>query len=248
MCLLIMKPAGKSIPLHYLRDAWEANPHGAGLAWSDGKTVQIEKGADWTYDEIADITAQLEDFPAIVHFRFATHGSLTDKNTHPFRLPGGWTAGHNGVISGVTCKRDESDTRAFLRKHVSPYIVAGRSLSEEPLLADLGKAMGGGNKMAFLHDSGAWSLANPESGHWKDGIWYSNHTYVRYQYCTTERKPWRNMQRRDFHDLSEIECRYCLCHIKTRFALDDYGTGFLCEDCADLMGGPVDRDESEMYL
>lgn len=176
MCLLIVKPKGREIPLSYLINASLMHPHGAGIAWSDGQRSYMRKGVTLSGKEIHGLLGALYDVPCIIHFRYATHGSVSEKNTHPFRLPRGWLAAHNGVIDSVKCRADESDTRAFLRLHVAPLLRKGRSLHDKRTLSRLSRLIGH-SKMAFLSPSGKISIANEERGHWNGGVWYSNYTY-----------------------------------------------------------------------
>ena len=180
MCLLIFKPAGVSIPMHYLANASIANPDGSGVAYAHDGRLTIEKAAKWGSDEIHEILKERESCPAIVHFRWATHGSKNHANTHPFQLNDSWVAAHNGVIPNVNPIDDESDTRAFLRQNVIPLLDVGVFLYDKEILELLGKTMGKSNKMTFLCADGSYGIANESSGHWKDKVWYSNHSYLSY--------------------------------------------------------------------
>jgi hypothetical protein len=63
----------------------EDNPHGAGLAWYDHKrdTVRYKKGLD--ANGVIELLKKIPR-PALLHFRWATHGSKTPELTHPFPL------------------------------------------------------------------------------------------------------------------------------------------------------------------
>ena len=180
MCLLIFKPAGKTIPTNYLHNAHMSNPHGCGVAVANNGKLKIEKSSRWSSDEIDRVLKGSINAPAIVHFRYATHGSKTFDNTHPFKLNDSWVAAHNGVIPSVTTEGDESDTRAFLRQHVMPLLEIGVRLDDNDILTMLGKSMGGANKMTFLSADGSYGIANEDAGHWKEGVWYSNDSYEDY--------------------------------------------------------------------
>ena len=177
MCLLILKPAGKTIPKSYLENASERNPHGCGIAYAKEGQITVEKSAKWSASEIQMILDEHSDHPAIIHFRYATHGSQNKDNTHPFVLNDSWVAAHNGIIPNMKTLHDESDTRAFLRQRVIPLLQSNVRLDDDAILKQLGKAMGNTNKMAFLCVDGSFGIANKKAGHWKDGVWYSNWTY-----------------------------------------------------------------------
>jgi len=180
MCLLIFKPAGKLVPNIFLENAADRNPHGCGIAFAKDNKIVVEKSAKWGATEIAKVLEDNHEYPSIIHFRYATHGSQTKDNTHPFILNESWVAAHNGIIPSVKTKGDESDTRAFLRQRVIPLLNNNVRLDDNAILAQLGKAMGQTNKMAFLSADGSFGIANETSGHWKDGVWYSNHSYEEY--------------------------------------------------------------------
>lgn len=177
MCLLLYKPSDKTVPDKHLVTADRNNPHGCGIAVAMGDRIIIEKAPTWGAEEMINLLAKYEGHPAIVHFRYATHGSKNVENTHPFRLNDDWVAAHNGVISNVKTLEDESDTRAFLRLNVIPMLENKWKLTDEDVLKLLSQEMGVANKMTFMDKEGNIAIANEKSGHWKDGIWYSNSTY-----------------------------------------------------------------------
>ena len=177
MCLLIVKPAGATVPTEYLEEAADANPHGCGIAYATGRRVKVKKGAHWGADDLARHLDRIgADTPALIHFRWKTHGPQDRDNTHPFHLPGRWAAAHNGIIT-IPTRTDESDTRAFLRLRVHPLLSAGADLSAAPIVQRIG-AMVPGNKLAFLHGDGRWGIANEPAGDWEGGVWYSNDSYL----------------------------------------------------------------------
>lgn len=216
MCLLIAKNSGAEIPYEYLVEADRSNPHGCGIGWSDGSRYIIEKDPKWGADQIAEKLDKLKDYPAIVHFRFMTHGPVVKENTHPFKVSRNWAAAHNGVFTNVKCIGDESDTRAFLRDKVHPYLKRGQCLRDPKVLKEIEGHAGGGNKLAFIHAAGKIVIANESAGHWKNGIWYSNYSYEslmsRYSDFAWEPRAThypllKNNSR--LYNISELECQAC---------------------------------------
>ncbi len=61
----------------------EDNPHGVGVAWAMGDLVRYKKGLTW--QQARDLL-QAVPRPALLHFRWATHGSLDRVMTHPFPI------------------------------------------------------------------------------------------------------------------------------------------------------------------
>jgi len=237
MCLLIFKPEGIAIPHDYLVNADISNPHGCGIAYPDGRKTLTLKGAKWTADDIGKALASIGTAPAIIHFRYATHGSLTDANTHPFLLPRGVAAAHNGVINGVTCRDDESDTRAYLRQHVAPVVGKGRDITDPLFLSTVGAQVGSHNKLVFLDGKGRHGIANESSGHWHGGSWYSNSTYQERNFAWGYDEPEEETAHWHAREVAELSCVYCGEHVGAmalgKTVLIDPDTGdLLCGDCA----------------
>ncbi len=100
-----------------LKNCFDANGHGAGMAWVDydKKQVVYEKGLKDHHDILKIINSgKVKFFPAIIHFRIASSGGISDELTHPFpltkdvptalkgRAPG--VLFHNGTWSGWSDK------------------------------------------------------------------------------------------------------------------------------------------------
>jgi hypothetical protein len=240
MCLLIFKPQGITIPSSYLEAADIANPHGCGIAYPDGKITRTMKGAKWGADDIQRALASIGKAPAIIHFRYATHGSINNDNTHPFLLPNGIAAAHNGIISSVECGFDESDTRAYLRQYVAPAIQKGQDITSKSFLDTVGEQIGRGSKFVFMDGRGRYGIANEEAGHWHKGAWYSNTTYQERNYTwvledTVEDSTahWHEC------DVAELACMDCGEHVASmafgKSVLISPDTGnILCGECSRL--------------
>lgn len=80
MCVIIYKPAGVDKPsLDILNKARIFNPHGCGLCTPD----KLYKGLSYseflkTYNKVSPLE------PLLIHFRYATTGSVKKTNCHPF--------------------------------------------------------------------------------------------------------------------------------------------------------------------
>lgn len=59
------------------------NPHGAGVAYIEGDRIRYKKGLNWV--QVHKILKRVPR-PALVHFRWATHGGKAMHLTHPFPL------------------------------------------------------------------------------------------------------------------------------------------------------------------
>jgi hypothetical protein len=86
MCIILV--AETSWPSdEELKNCSDANGHGAGIAWIDHEKKQVvyEKGLR-DHDDIIKIirSGRIKYFPAIIHFRIASSGGVSDELTHPF--------------------------------------------------------------------------------------------------------------------------------------------------------------------
>lgn len=70
--------------------AWKSNTDGFGLAYGDGRQVQIRKGAMTPEEMLALIAScpDLTDLPVILHLRLATAGKVDPGNCHPYPISG----------------------------------------------------------------------------------------------------------------------------------------------------------------
>ena len=142
MCLIILKPQGVSLPpVTIMTVAHKNNPHGFGLAYSDGVdgTVHIRKGA-MTLGGIYHIlrsVPNIEKQLLMMHFRFATSGTINPANCHPFPITNkeefvlstsvrtSCAIAHNGVIFGFErmestyLDKKLSDTQQFILYYMS---------------------------------------------------------------------------------------------------------------------------------
>lgn len=197
MCLLIVKPAGVKVPKGLCVRATRAHPDGWGVAWARNGKAEAVKDASVSVEMQLSILDSITDSPAIVHWRYATHGAVCFDNAHPFGLPDGGFAAHNGTIPGYG-SRDRSDTAHFVDNILSLYHGAEDIQSDAPYLA----RMIGGSRIATIHPSG--DIVRLGSG-WirgKSGIIASNRSGFRSRY---QGRPSRSL----WGALHATECDIC---------------------------------------
>lgn len=118
MCVICVKPKGVEMPSNEIIKAmYKANHDGCGFCTptKDYKGLSL----DSFLREIAKVTA---DEPCIMHFRWATHGSVKLANCHPFYAPEVdlWFA-HNGVLD-IRPKGDMTDSETAFRQIIAPIV------------------------------------------------------------------------------------------------------------------------------
>lgn len=158
-----------------LYNAWQNNPDGAGIAVVRKKETLVLKGF-LEFDEFFYAIESLKlkkQSEYVIHFRFATHGSVSAKNCHPFivskyledvemveALTRKKVLAHNGIISNIP-RLDISDSMEYILEHHE--LINKNLLSKQK-----------GSKFALI-ENGKVNLV----GSWlyEDGIYYSNDSY-----------------------------------------------------------------------
>ena len=197
MCMLIFKPAGIELSEADLSNAWADNQDGAGFAFVERGRLKIEKGY-WLESEFLADVSRLSAYPAIVHMRYATHGSRDDANCHPFDLQADGAFAHNGIIPGMGTgfgsyrtyawetvgtgkiykpaknpQPAKSDTAEFVEKFLLGKSYSWCKSSRKFITSKLA-----GSKGVSLHSNGKALIYNATAGHWRRGAWFSNHGYL----------------------------------------------------------------------
>lgn len=197
MCLALYKPAGIKADWDKLKNGMEHNSDGAGFAVAvDGQLI-VEKGF-FKFEQFRMAFEPFEMYPAIVHFRMATHGDKNKANCHPFdlrdfeddadgaastRVP--VAVIHNGIFSQANDDQKQwSDTWHVCRDLLAPIWQMDDKAFGLPHMIDMGDHyVGSYNKLVFLDATGKCAIWGEKNGHWKDGSWYSNYSYSDYRYA-----------------------------------------------------------------
>lgn len=187
MCILVFKPKGIKFPSkETLKNCFEANPDGSGYAWIDRSGISHIRKGFLTFDEFFKSLSQnmnkLVSFDVSLHFRFATHGSVSSGNCHPFpiscriddlkctHLDGNFKImAHNGIISSLgnrarKTKSDLSDTMVFSKELKS----FGENNKQNRKILDSGK-------FVIMDRKGSRRYGNFIED---NGIFYSNDGYL----------------------------------------------------------------------
>ncbi|MGM9686566.1 MAG: class II glutamine amidotransferase [Bacteroidaceae bacterium] len=146
MCVIIIKPKGQKLPTKSeLKMAYRRNHDGCGfVSESDNfKTLDFE-----------EFWQRLKKVPrgenCIIHFRWATHGSVSIANCHPFydKTTRTWFM-HNGVLP-VNPKEDITDSEFVFRTYLAKDLRVHHIYSR-----DFAKTVGqviGGSRFAFMQN------------------------------------------------------------------------------------------------
>ena len=116
MCVIVVVKAGHKLPSRSeLLEMHCQNPHGMGFV---SKSLNY-RGMDFEkfYHRLQFVP---KDEDVIIHFRYATHGSVCAANCHPFNQGSVWFA-HNGILD-IRPEGDMTDSETAFRKYIYPAI------------------------------------------------------------------------------------------------------------------------------
>lgn len=168
MCVIIYKPSGVKIPSeNELFMAHRIHPDGCGFISSSGLHY---RGLDYNKFLTLLQMVPLKD-ECIIHFRFATHGSIKKANCHPFEKNGVWFA-HNGVLD-ITPIGDKTDSETAFLKYVYP-MVHDYGVNSQETLRVIGNIIGW-SKFAIMVNGKAHLFGRYER---YQGRYYSNLRHV----------------------------------------------------------------------
>lgn len=168
MCCILYIPSGvKTPPITTLKAIHRANPHGIGFVDADGNNLK-------TLDLSCFLQAVKQrhtDAACIIHFRLATHGSISEKNCHPFydEAHNVWFA-HNGVLP-IPSHDDMTDSEIFFREGFLDALDSSRIGFHDPDLWRYVEQVRGSSRFIFMRGDiirmlGQW--------HERQGVFYSN--------------------------------------------------------------------------
>ncbi len=184
MCLIFVRNSQKEqLNLDAMQQAYKDNPDGVGVMWWEpGFGWKETRTIDATYDEVEDAIKKLDARKILwaIHFRWATAGSVSKRNCHPFPIGGGAYLMHNGVLPYTPSKKDRSDTWAFAQ------MVRGIGIEKFDQVSGLFKEATRGSRMLYalpdgsLRYSGDW-VHKPEGYYSNSKCLWTPKTYVGYQ-------------------------------------------------------------------
>lgn len=123
MCIIIKSNAITDNIKEMVKNAWDSNPHGAGIAvkHSDNTLVYVKGLMKLeTLQQTLNTINNPKITEVVIHLRFTTHGATNQENCHPYIVKGDENAlvgeaeelfFHNGIIGRVNMiNRMRSDT------------------------------------------------------------------------------------------------------------------------------------------
>lgn len=175
MCIVAIKLGGVQRPTDtQLQEMCLRNHDGFGYVTYNGKKLQVYKTMD-SQDYIERVKQIPDSQPVIYHCRIATHGSVQQKNCHPFLSKDKkWAFAHNGVLT-IQNEGDMTDSETFFKRLALPLIKAGHKPNDGGVFDRMVACVIGSSKFAFMDNKGnIYHYGNYiEDG----GVLYSNSSY-----------------------------------------------------------------------
>lgn len=194
MCIIAVKEKGIApLSKEVLKNMFERNPDGAGVAVARDGILTIKKGL-MNFEDFYKVCEEIKASDVVIyHCRIQTSGGVVKELTHPFLLNAdikqqrktniktkqGEAVAHNGVFSGFGTKELNNDTTQFITTYLAPLKEieeeAGGSILDSKLKPII-NALVSGSKLAILDARG---VVKRYGTGWTEeaGIFYSNETY-----------------------------------------------------------------------
>lgn len=177
MCILIAKAKTARKPsLDEIKNSANANPDGCGVAWVQNKQIHCahRRTLDDNFEKI--LQSIPDNAPAIYHFRIATHGTVNERNCHPFVSDDGKTAfAHNGILSIQNDKeKDWTDSETAFRYLFLPILKTCK-IDSAGFTAAINTIIGS-SKFAFLQSNGTLTTFGNFIN--DGGLLFSNASYL----------------------------------------------------------------------
>ena len=170
MCIIIHKPEGRFISTETLYNCYMGNRDGIGLLFAEQGELKIYKTL--SYESFLKRYEKLEERELLIHFRYATHGTINVRNCHGFRLNKHLAFVHNGIISiDIPKGRDITDSEQFGNEYLKPL---PKGFETNPAIKKLIENRIKGSKIALMDSSGKVTIYNKQDGITEGGVWYSN--------------------------------------------------------------------------
>lgn len=229
-----------------LEDSALNNPHGFGFAIviPSEKRIHAERtmDADASINKFLEMRKRHPEGYAMWHARFATHGSQTVDNCHPFRVGGDRKTylAHNGILPTIEDYTDRSDTRIFAEDLIPA--MGGVKALDNPQVWNMLEDFTSGSKvciltvdpeaqqqMYLLHENKGW--------YDKDGVWWSNNScYINYGYPTYGNYKYKPLDYLDKDAGEWLECDVCENYI-AKSDVKEFGLSEdFCEECGSCYG------------
>lgn len=246
MCMLCVIPPNVIPSREKLENSALNNPHGFGFAIVAPKEKRIiserTMNADESINRFLELRGKYPDGYAMWHARYATHGTQTIDNCHPFKLGGKdplTYVAHNGVLPTIEAKgENRSDTRIFA-EDILPKMGGILALDNEQMYNVIENFTSGSKICVLSVDPRAkhqcYIIHEDRGNVDTTGVWWSNDScYLDWGWSSYSSKTTlKPLGKYTFSDEDEyIECKTCKDMLHTD-EVDYTGYCYNCGSCFD---------------
>jgi predicted glutamine amidotransferase len=252
MCMLCVIPPNVIPSREKLENSALNNPHGFGFAIviPSENRIHAERtmSADESINKFLEMRKRHPEGYAMWHARYATHGSQSVDNCHPFRVNKDRKTylAHNGILPVLEDDSDRSDTRIFA-EDVIPAM-GGISALDNDQVWNILEDFTTGSKVCILTvdpiAKNQMYLLHEEKGTVDEsGVWWSNDScYLDYGFASKSKYKYKDAGlslattyvEKDSKDW--LECDVCESYIsKAEAKMHGYSEDF-CEACGSCYG------------
>lgn len=244
MCMLCVVPPNVIPSKSKLENSALNNPHGFGFAIMIPKENRIHRertmDADSSINRFLEMRRKYPESYAMWHARYATHGSTTIDNCHPFKVGKDNLTylGHNGILPVDEPVGDRrSDTRIFA-EDLLPAI-GGVTALDNPQVLNLLEDFTSGSKVCILTlnpkaKKPVYLLHEDKGKTDETGVWWSNDScYLSSSYSSGYLKPLGSYTFADADDEEYgFTCAVCS-HANSADDFFEFGHCTMCGSCVD---------------
>ncbi len=191
MCIIVHKPKDIILDEIVLKNCFNRNDDGAGIAYvKEGKLV-IDKGYH-DLDKFLAAVKAVEAEELVIHCRLMSKGEVSDENCHPFRIDSeqvpemSFAFCHNGTLNWRSTT-DKSDSRFFAEDVLQQILDRDPYFFEFPIdRAMMSSYIGTNNKFCLMRYNSALNetnvfFVNKQEGIEWNGCWFSNLSFTEEQ-------------------------------------------------------------------
>lgn len=160
MCQIIYIAPKVELPdVRTLLEQFEMNPHGWGFIQTGGERgFSLSRGMKF-WELLRELEYSDDKAARLIHLRYATHGRIGVKNTHPFKVVDHPNAGeiflmHNGIVEKFSDDPKKSDSKRFAEEFLHPLLTAHPSLWGSKELLDRIAAVDSKSRFALADQAG----------------------------------------------------------------------------------------------
>lgn len=160
MCLIVFNK-DKEFPYKLFYEARDRNRHGLGVVYEENGELVIEKALGMTAQRKLFVKHRTKQ-NAMWHLRYATAGSVSKENIHPFEVTNvrdhglGIVIAHNGTMPNeIVDNKKENDSKFFINNYLKPILIGQPSLIHNAEFRKMVKmTIGWNNRLGVITSDG----------------------------------------------------------------------------------------------